>query len=131
MTDTNETIPNEVDNNTKTTSNEDNTNTHTKHLNKAIAFLLNKETEHIPVEDKKQFLFKHLPKDVVNSAIDILPTIKEHLNDNNNNNQRNVSMFSSLFDIGIVTTALLTSLLVNLETLVGFGSLANGGIAPS
>jgi hypothetical protein len=110
MSDTNETTSTEVDN-SKTTSSED--NTRAKHLNKAIAFLLNKETEHIPIEDKKQFLLKHLPEDVVNSAIDILPTIKEHLHDSNSNNQRNVSMFSSLFDIGIVTTALLTSLLVN------------------
>ena len=107
MSDTNETTPNEVVNSNN------NSNTSAKHLNKAIAFLLNKETEHIPLEDKKQFLLKHLPEDVVNSAIDILPTIKEHLHDNNNNSQRNVSMFSSLFDIGIVTTALLTSLLVN------------------
>ena len=107
MSDTNETTPNEVDNSNN------NSNTSAKHLNKAIAFLLNKETEHIPIEDKKQFLLKHLPEDVVNSAIDILPTIKEHLHDSNSNSQRNVSMFSSLFDIGIVTTALLTSLLVN------------------
>ena len=110
MSDTNETTSTEVDN-SKIASNED--NTRAKHLNKAIAFLLNKETEHIPIEDKKQFLLKHLPEDVVNSAIDILPTIKEHLHDSNSNSQRNVSMFSSLFDIGIVTTALLTSLLVN------------------
>ena len=112
MTDTNETTSTDVDS-SKTTSNDEDT-THAKHLNKAIAFLLNKETKHIPIEDKKQFLLKHLPEDVVNSAIDILPTIKEHLHDNNNSNsQRNVSMFSSLFDIGIITTALLTSLLVN------------------
>ena len=47
MNDTNETTPNEVDNSNN------NSNTTAKHLNKAIAFLLNKETEHISIEDKK------------------------------------------------------------------------------
>lgn len=90
-----------------------------KELNKAIAFLLNKQMEHIPIEDKKQFLLKQLPEDVVNTAIEMLPTIEESIQSNSCNsdsdNGSNVhsSIFASLFDIGIISTALLTSLLFN------------------
>lgn len=90
-----------------------NDSTKTKDLTKALTFLLSKESKDISLDEKKAFLLTKLPEATVNQAIEIYPMIKtisfEQINEQSSNN----SIFSSLFDVGIISSAVLTSLLVN------------------
>lgn len=90
-----------------------NDSTITKDLTKALTFLLSKESQDISLDEKKAFLLSKLPESVVNQALEIYPTIKSISIEKINEKSSNTSMFSSLFDIGIISSAILTSLLVN------------------
>lgn len=90
-----------------------NDSTITKDLTKALTFLLSKESQDISLEEKKAFLLTKLPESVVNQALEIYPSIKSISIEKINEKSSNTSMFSSLFDIGIISSAILTSLLVN------------------
>lgn len=84
-----------------------------KNLTKALAFLFSKEAQEISIEEKKKFLLTKLPEDIVNQAMELFPQIKNLSIDNINKEKRTNSIFSSLFDVGILSSAILASLLVN------------------
>lgn len=86
------------------------TDNNNKNLIKALSFLLSKEVEDFSIEQKKQFLLTKLPEDIVNQAIELYPIVQNNISKNEDNNQ---SMFSSMFDIGILTSSILTSLIIN------------------
>lgn len=90
-----------------------NDSTINKDLTKALTFLLSKESQDISLDEKKAFLLTKLPESVVNQALEIYPSIKSISIEKINEKSSNTSMFSSLFDIGIISSAILTSLLVN------------------
>ena len=84
-----------------------------KDLLKALTFLFDKETEDISIESKKEFLLKKLPENIVNTAISIYPRINNIILEKNKNNNDPKILFSTIFDIGIITSSLLTSLFIN------------------
>ena len=84
-----------------------------KNLTKALAFLFSKEAQEISIEEKKQFLLTKLPEDIVNQAMELYPQIQNLSIDNMNKEKHSNSIFSSLFDVGILSSAILASLLVN------------------
>ena len=84
-----------------------------KNLTKALAFLFSKEAQEISIEEKKKFLLTKLPEDIVNQAMELFPQIKNLSIDNINKEKQTNSIFSSLFDVGILSSAILASLLVN------------------
>lgn len=84
-----------------------------KNLTKALAFLFSKEAQDISIEEKKKFLLTKLPEDTVNQAMELFPQIKNLSIDNINKEKQTNSIFSSLFDVGILSSAILASLLVN------------------
>ena len=87
------------------------TDNNNKDLIKALSFLLSKESQEYPIEQKRQFLLTKLPEDTVNQAIDLYPSIQKNITSTNEENSQ--SMFSSMFDIGILTSSILTSLIIN------------------
>ena len=84
-----------------------------KNLTKALAFLFSKEAQEISIEEKKKFLLTKLPEDIVNQAMELYPQIQNLSIDNMNKEKHSNSIFSSLFDVGILSSAILASLLVN------------------
>ena len=84
-----------------------------KNLTKALAFLFSKEAQEISIEEKKKFLLTKLPEDIVNQAMELYPQIQNLSIDNINKEKHSNSIFSSLFDVGILSSAILASLLVN------------------
>ena len=84
-----------------------------KNLTKALAFLFSKEAQEISMEEKKKFLLTKLPEDIVNQAMELYPQIQNLSIDNMNKEKHSNSIFSSLFDVGILSSAILASLLVN------------------
>ena len=84
-----------------------------KNLTKALAFLFSKEAKEISIEEKKKFLLTKLPEDIVNQAMELYPQIQNLSIDNMNKEKHSNSIFSSLFDVGILSSAILASLLVN------------------
>lgn len=87
------------------------TDNNNKDLIKALSFLLSKESQEYPIEQKRQFLLTKLPEDTVNQAIELYPSIQKNFTSTNEENSQ--SMFSSMFDIGILTSSILTSLIIN------------------
>lgn len=84
-----------------------------KNLTKALAFLFSKEAQEISIEEKKKFLLTKLPEDIVNQAMELYPQIQNLSIDNMNKEKHSNSIFSSLFDVGILSSAILASLFVN------------------
>ena len=84
-----------------------------KNLTKALAFLFSKEAQENTIEEKKKFLLTKLPEDIVNQAMELYPQIQNLSIDNMNKEKHSNSIFSSLFDVGILSSAILASLLVN------------------
>ena len=84
-----------------------------KNLTKALAFLFSKEAQEISKKKKKKFLLTKLPEDIVNQAMELYPQIQNLSIDNMNKEKHSNSIFSSLFDVGILSSAILASLLVN------------------
>ena len=84
-----------------------------KNLTKALAFLFSKEAQEISIEEKKKFLLTKLPEDIVNQAMELYPQIQNLSIDNINKEKHSNSIFSSLFDVGILSSAILASLFVN------------------
>ena len=88
----------------------ENENEHSKNLSKALAFLISEESKEISLELKKKFLLSKLPEEIVNEALEIYPNL---LNINNNKNEKKTFLLSSLFDVGIITSSIVISLLMN------------------
>ena len=89
----------------------ENENEHSKNLSKAIAFLISEESKDISLELKKKFLLSKLPEEIVNEALEIYSNL---LNINNNNkNEKKSFLLSSLFDVGIITSSIVISILIN------------------
>lgn len=90
-------------------------------LKKALTFLLSKEMKEYSLEKRKEFLLKKLPASVVEKAFDLYQTIETNINKNieeilkknKENNAQNGGFLSSLFDFGIISTVLLSSLGIN------------------
>ena len=87
------------------------TDNRNKSLIKALSFLLSKESQEYPIEQKKQFLLTKLPEEIVNQAIELYPSIQKNITNSKEDN--NLSLFSSMWDIGILTSSILTSLIIN------------------
>ena len=85
-------------------------NEHSKNLSKALAFLISEESKEISLELKKKFLLSKLPEEIVNEALEIYPNL---LNINNNKNEKKSFLLSSLFDVGIITSSIVITLLMN------------------
>ncbi len=88
----------------------ENENEHSKNLSKALAFLISEESKEISLELKKKFLLSKLPEEIVNEALEIYPNL---LNINNNKNEKKSFLLSSLFDVGIITSSIVITLLMN------------------
>ena len=88
----------------------ENENEHSKNLSKALAFLISEESKEISLELKKKFLLSKLPEEIVNEALEIYPNL---LNINNNKNEKKSFLLSSLFDVGIITSSIVISILIN------------------
>jgi hypothetical protein len=86
-------------------------------LKKAIAFLLSKEMKEYSLDKKKEFLLKKLPKEVVDKAVEIYPTIENNVKENleayKNKQSESSFSFSNFFDVGILSTVLLSTLGIN------------------
>ena len=90
-------------------------------LKRALTFLLSKEMKEYSLEKRKEFLLKKLSPSVVEKAIDLYQTIEinmknnidEILKKNKQQSSKNGAFWSSLFDLGILSTVLLTSLGIN------------------
>ena len=85
-------------------------NEHSKNLSKALAFLISEESKEISLDLKKKFLLSKLPEEIVNEALEIYPNL---LNINNNKNEKKSFLLSSLFDVGIITSSIVITLLMN------------------
>ena len=92
------------------TEEEEKNNERAKNLSKAIAFLISEESKEISLELKKKFLLSKLPEEIVNEALEIYPNL---LNINNNKNEKKSFLLSSLFDVGIITSSIVISILIN------------------
>ena len=88
----------------------ENENEHSKNLSKALAFLISEESKEISLELKKKFLLSKLPEEIVNEALEIYSNL---LNINNNKNEKKSFLLSSLFDVGIITSSIVITLLMN------------------
>ena len=88
----------------------ENENEHSKNLSKALAFLISEESKEISLDLKKKFLLSKLPEEIVNEALEIYPNL---LNINNNKNEKKSFLLSSLFDVGIITSSIVITLLMN------------------
>ena len=88
---------------------EENNNERAKNLSKAIAFLISEESKEISLELKKKFLLSKLPEEIVNEALEIYINFENI----NNKKEKKESLLNSLFDIGIITSSLVISLLMN------------------
>lgn len=89
-------------------------------LKKAITFLLSKDLQEYPLEKKKEFLLQKLPADTVEKAIELYPAILNNVEEKieeykakNDNKSTDASLFSSFFDIGILSSVLLATLGIN------------------
>ena len=88
---------------------EENNNERAKNLSKAIAFLISEESKEISLELKKKFLLSKLPEEIVNEALEIYMNFQNI----NNKKEKKESLLNSLFDIGIITSSIVISLLMN------------------
>lgn len=88
---------------------EENNNERAKNLSKAIAFLISEESKEISLELKKKFLLSKLPEEIVNEALEIYINFENI----NNKKEKKESLLNSLFDIGIITSSIVISLLMN------------------
>ena len=91
------------------TEEEENNNERAKNLSKAIAFLISEESKEISLELKKKFLLSKLPEEIVNEALEIYMNFQNI----NNKKEKKESLLNSLFDIGIITSSIVISLLMN------------------
>jgi hypothetical protein len=109
------------DQNTTNNSYSNNTINSDADLKKALTFLMSKEMKEYSLEKRKEFLLKKLPSSVVEKAIDLYQTIETSVNKNideimKNNKEQNSKkggFLSSLYDLGILSTVLLSSLGIN------------------
>ena len=91
------------------TEEEEKNNERAKNLSKAIAFLISEESKEISLELKKKFLLSKLPEEIVNEALEIYMNFQNI----NNKKEKKESLLNSLFDIGIITSSIVISLLMN------------------
>ena len=91
------------------TEEEEKNNERAKNLSKAIAFLISEESKEISLELKKKFLLSKLPEEIVNEALEIYINFENI----NNKKEKKESLLNSLFDIGIITSSIVISLLMN------------------
>ena len=84
-----------------------------KELAKALTFLFSKEAQEFSMDDKRQFLLTKLPEGIVNQAIKLYPQIKNLSIGNQYKHKQSNGIFESLFDVGIISSAILSSLLLN------------------
>jgi hypothetical protein len=88
-------------------------------LKKAISFLISKDLQDYSLEKKKEFLCQKLPKLTVEKAMEIYPLILNNIHNKieeykqNENKSQTSSMFSSFFDIGILSSVLLATFGIN------------------
>lgn len=81
-----------------------------KDMTKALSFLLSKENCDIPLDEKIKFLRTKLPDEVVEEAKGIYPILQNLVI---SNEQSSPSLFSSVFNIGMISSSILITLLIN------------------
>jgi hypothetical protein len=86
-------------------------------LKKAIAFLLEKDMKEYSLEKKKEFLLKKVSPEVVEKALSLYPVIENNVNKTLDEAKKDMTttrgFLDSFFDLGIISTVLLTTLGIN------------------
>jgi hypothetical protein len=86
-------------------------------LKKALAFLLEKEMKDYSLDKKKEFLLKKVSPEVVEKAISLYPLIENNISQTLDEYKKDTSTgrgyFDSFFDLGIISTVLLSTLGIN------------------
>lgn len=83
-----------------------------KDLTKALTFLLSKETEGISEEKKKEFLLQKIPSNIVNEAMHLYSQFQSKIEEKSID-YKSKGLFSSLYDLGILSTTVLVTLILN------------------
>jgi len=88
-------------------------------IKKALTFLLSKEMKEYSLEKRKDFLLKKLPSNVVDKAFDLFQTVETSIKENIEELRKSQAhkpkegFLSSLLDLGMLSTILLSSLGIN------------------